>query len=480
VAEAVVFLFGAEAAVVLTLNRDSQGLRPLATAGRPLWEGLRLQGQHEAVREALQKGEAVALTEPLKLRQMGLPEEVLSLHLFALSAQPAALLAALNCPLSGEALQCVQELCRLAEHLFRAAYKSWQHRRASTVLRGLSHKASALSGLYQEPQRLYQQVVEEAAALLGARRCSLMLPERTGALKVVAVKGMNPHLLQDVQVRIGEAIAGRVFKEQSPLLLKEPQEFRHLGAELKPMFRTSSCLSIPLSIGQEPLGVLNLADKASGQAFNRADLELLGPFSQQVALLLKLSLCYQGWMQMKELSFTDALTGLYNRRYFDMRLREEHQRARRHGLQLSLALMDIDDFKLFNDTEGHLAGDRMLKEIASIIQSTIRVNDIAVRFGGEEFALLMPQTSKAKALKVAERLRSNIRRLTQQGWRKYPKEALTISIGVATFPECGPEPQGLIRCADKALYMAKAQGKDRTVPWHCSPQGTEQMLQRLP
>jgi diguanylate cyclase (GGDEF)-like protein len=168
---------------------------------------------------------------------------------------------------------------------------------------------------------------------------------------------------------------------------------------------------------------------------------------------------------MKKLSMTDALTGLFNRRYFDIRLEEEFLRAKRYNLILSLAILDIDDFKPFNDTEGHIAGDTMLKEVAFIMTSAVRSHDILARFGGEEFAIIMPQTPKAEAYHVAERIRENIKRNIKATWKKYHKKQLTICGGVATYPDCGPMKEELIRCADKALYTAKNRGKDITVSW---------------
>jgi diguanylate cyclase (GGDEF)-like protein len=166
---------------------------------------------------------------------------------------------------------------------------------------------------------------------------------------------------------------------------------------------------------------------------------------------------------MKELSVTDPLTGLFNRRFLRERFIEEIHRSERYDSTFSLAIFDIDDFKLFNDTEGHLAGDTVLKELASIARRCIRVNDILSRFGGEEFAVLMPQTNKEEAFVVAERIRKSIKESSMHKWGKFPRPSITVSIGIASFPHNGRTIDELIEHTDVALYKAKSMGKDRTV-----------------
>ncbi len=183
------------------------------------------------------------------------------------------------------------------------------------------------------------------------------------------------------------------------------------------------------------------------------------------SVLLRLCDYHERSEQMRELSITDPLTGLFNRRYFNIRLDEESRRARRYALPMSLVIMDIDTFKLFNDAEGHLAGDYILKEVASIMSAAVRANDILVRFGGDEFVILMPQTSKAEALGVVERIRKNIRDQIQLAWKRFPAKQITISAGISMFPGCGGLKDHLIRCADGALCMAKMKGRDRVLMW---------------
>ncbi len=183
--------------------------------------------------------------------------------------------------------------------------------------------------------------------------------------------------------------------------------------------------------------------------------------------------------EMRDLVMKDALTSFYNRRYFFHRLNSEIQRAKRYGRTLSLLILDVDNFKRFNDTYGHLEGDAMLKGLAEIIRGTIRrsdVNpsyevDIACRYGGEEFAVILPEAAQVQGGEAAERLRASIEArgagiVAEKIRRRVeatPVEGrtVTVSIGVSSFPEHGEDAEMMIRAADDAMYKAKRAGKNR-------------------
>jgi diguanylate cyclase (GGDEF)-like protein len=157
-------------------------------------------------------------------------------------------------------------------------------------------------------------------------------------------------------------------------------------------------------------------------------------------------------------AITDGLTGLYNHAYFVQTLRRELQRARRHGLKLSLAIFDLDNFKKVNDRKGHLEGDRVLMKSAALLKETLREIDTAARYGGEEFVVVLPETPRTGAFVVADRIRS---RIEQYFRRRRSAAAVTISGGVASFPEDADGVEELVRRADQALYRSKAAGKNR-------------------
>ena len=155
---------------------------------------------------------------------------------------------------------------------------------------------------------------------------------------------------------------------------------------------------------------------------------------------------------------TDGLTGLFNHAYFQQALKREFQRARRHGLKLSLAMFDLDNFKRINDTRGHVEGDRVLMKSAELLRETLREIDTAARYGGEEFAVILPETPRTGAFVVADRIRA---RIEQQFKRQHGAGGVTISGGVATYPDDAESAEGLVKKADHGLYRSKAAGKNR-------------------
>jgi diguanylate cyclase (GGDEF)-like protein len=302
------------------------------------------------------------------------------------------------------------------------------------------------------------------AYLAEAEKGSLMLCENgSGYLAIKAAKGINKRLLGEIKVRAGDGIAGKVFEDGVPIMVSDIEQDDQLPLNRRPRYKTGSFISIPLVSTEKIIGVLNISDKISGDVFSEEDLVLLQPFAAYASIAIERTLYYNLVGFLKESSITDSLTGLFNRRYFEDRLFEELNRSERYGLPFSLALIDVDDFKLFNDTEGHLAGDDALKGISAIAKDSLRIIDVIARFGGEEFAVIMPQTEKEEAFAVVERIRKAVRERLPRTWETFPREHITICIGVSTFPDDGKNRSDLIRNADKALYSANMQGKDRTV-----------------
>ncbi|HSD26889.1 MAG TPA: GGDEF domain-containing protein, partial [Vicinamibacteria bacterium] len=161
----------------------------------------------------------------------------------------------------------------------------------------------------------------------------------------------------------------------------------------------------------------------------------------------------------------DELTRLYNFRYFQDRVVSEVRRAARYETPLSLLMIDADDFKPFNDTRGHLAGNMALRRLASVLRKTVREVDVATRYGGEEFAILLPSTPKLAALKLGEKLRAAIEKAAIGTDEQRPGRALTVSIGVASLPGDAANAEELVDRADRALYVAKSMGKNCVKPF---------------
>ena len=205
------------------------------------------------------------------------------------------------------------------------------------------------------------------------------------------------------------------------------------------------------------MGALNIESKR-GHPLTETDVTILTSFAGQVAIAVENARLHS---QVKSLALTDALTGLANRRAFDYALESEVARVVRYGPPLSLIIIDIDSFKLYNDTWGHPAGDARLRAIADLLRANVRNPDIAARYGGEEFALLLPFTDKAGAMLLAERLRFAAEANSPHFIAGESTSGYTLSIGVASFPEDGTTSAELLFAADNAELMAKRLGKNR-------------------
>jgi diguanylate cyclase (GGDEF)-like protein len=311
-------------------------------------------------------------------------------------------------------------------------------------------------------EALCETILYKAMELSKAERGSLMLPE-DDSLVVKTVKGINRWLVQDMKIKKGEGIAGKVFMDGEPFFSQDIEKLELPGIKPKSHYKTGSFMSVPLTFGSETIGVLNIADKITGQEFAERDFHLMNHFASHTSIALKISDYHTLAEQMKELSITDPLTGLIDRKHFRKRFIEEIHRSGRYEDIFSFAIADIDDFKLFNNAEGHLAGDNVLKEIARISRECIRVYDILSRFGGEEFGILMPQTDKEEAFVVAERIRKNIKASLMNRYKKFLRPSITVSIGIASFPHNGRDIDEMTESVDAALYKAKFTGKDKTV-----------------
>ena len=165
--------------------------------------------------------------------------------------------------------------------------------------------------------------------------------------------------------------------------------------------------------------------------------------------------------QAEDSAIHDELTGAYNFRYFQHRIEQEISRVRRYDRGMSLLMIDVDDFKNYNDQNGHLVGNAALKKLAGVLGKCVRDVDVVCRYGGEEFAVILPTTLKNGALTAAEKMRTRVERARFAGGSKQPLGKVTVSIGVATVPTDATSADELIARADAALYRAKAFGKNR-------------------
>jgi diguanylate cyclase (GGDEF)-like protein len=460
-----VFLFNAHSVAAMVQNNG--GYEPQRTSGK-LHEHLQSVPLPSTgiIAEVIEKQQPVYSESMLEILNLGFNSKVTSLHVFPVLSEGrvTGLLNIVNTELLQEDSDIIMEMCRIAGNVFRCIELQEIYEKSIKETDIIKIAASRLIPV-KDPGMLCEAILDTSVHLAEAEKGSVMLAdEDTSFLTIKAAKGLNKRIFGDVKIRSGEGVAGWVFREGVPLLMDNIEENNH-GFEKRYRYRTSSFISIPLRLGEKTIGVLNIADKITGGVFCDEDMILLRSFASYAAIALERSSYYSLAGQLKELSITDSLTGIFNRRYFEERFFEELHRSERHNLSFSLAMLDIDDFKLFNDTEGHLAGDEILKSVANITKECLRISDVLARFGGEEFIIIMPQTEKNEAFAVAERIRQSIREQSIRRWNGFPGKCITTSIGVATFPSDGTDRKELIRNADKALYKAKMEGKDKTVLW---------------
>ncbi len=219
-----------------------------------------------------------------------------------------------------------------------------------------------------------------------------------------------------------------------------------------------SYICMPMMARGEALGVLHLQARPH-EHLTESKQRLAQAAAEQVALALANLKLQESWRNQ---SLRDPLTTLFNRRYMEESLGRELRRATRNRRSLSAVMLDVDHFKRFNDNFGHEAGDALLRALADFLQKHVRGEDIACRYGGEEFVLILPEASSEVAARRAEHLREQVKRLSVQH-RGQLLGGLTLSLGVATFPEHASTVADLLRVADSALYRAKAEGRDRVV-----------------
>jgi diguanylate cyclase (GGDEF)-like protein len=231
----------------------------------------------------------------------------------------------------------------------------------------------------------------------------------------------------------------------------------HIDAEARLAQVSSLCL--PLAAQGTPVGLLQVSAPASGDP-DDGDAAIVAMLAEQLGLALA-NTQLRETLQLQ--SLRDPLTGLFNRRYLEEALERELHRCERRGLPLSVLMIDVDHFKRFNDTHGHAAGDALLAQVGRTISASIRAEDMACRYGGEEFTVILPETDAATAHARADSLRQAMESTTIVHLRQ-PLGPVTASIGISTWPADGRSPEVLLQVADAWLYRAKAEGRNRVLP----------------
>lgn len=300
-----------------------------------------------------------------------------------------------------------------------------------------------------EPPKIAEAILDRAAAWIPANSWALAASDLSGRVSVLADRGLIPEMGPAV-----DAVATWVMNRGQDLMTSELKR----DARVRTAF-AGAVVALPLSCRGRRIGALIALDRLPASreprltpGLLRAVRQLLEPASISLDNALRLR-------RAEELSVTDDLTHLYNSRFLNQVLRRETKRASRSGRPLSLLFLDLDGFKSINDTHGHLFGSRALVEAASIIRGSARETDMAARFGGDEFAMILPDTGAEGAFAVGERTRVRVAEynfLAADGLNIH----LTASVGVATLPDVAASAEELVQAADMAMYRVKDSGKN--------------------
>ena len=315
---------------------------------------------------------------------------------------------------------------------------------------------------------LFGSILNASLDMLQASAGSLMLVEDNGrSLRVEAAVGLNPRIARNMKLEVGSGIAGRVAASGEPLLVNNIEEDERTGIPNRYRFKTKSFVSAPLKVRGKILGVVNISDKISGGAFNGQDLDVLCSVLSQSTLAIERIMSEEKAERLEQLSMADEVTGLFNRRFLELRLEEELNRSGRHGESLAVMSVDLDNFGIYNEICGGAVGDRALKKTAVLLKAASRQMDTVTHVAGGRFCIIVPGASKSESFIVAERIRSKIESAAFPHQEKLPAECLTASIGISLFPDNGDSVEALLQSAGDALERAKIAGSNRVV--HSAP-----------
>lgn len=379
----------------------------------------------------------------------------------------------------------------MADHFEADAAATRAQRQAAEV--AALHRITRSLVVGNDLDATFALVLAELVNLTRAERGFLLL-SRSDRLELAAAHNAGPG------ERASASIVNMVLESgRSMLTLDAMADPRFQGSDSVVDQVVRSVLAAPLKVGEETFGAIYLDSRFVIHEFTEDDQNSLEVLSAQAALSLHLGLMAdqlrranqdlerrvaERTRQLEEVNRRlqatnteldaarvrledearhDGLTGLVNHRYFQERLRNDLDHAARRGGTLSLLFLDVDDFKVHNDAFGHPRGDEVLRSLAEILRSSTRTYDTPARYGGEEFAVILPSTPPAQALQVAERIRTVIAARSFHGGADQPSGTVTVSIGIASFPENGSNAEELIEAADSALYRAKTTGKNRVV-----------------
>jgi diguanylate cyclase (GGDEF)-like protein len=356
--------------------------------------------------------------------------------------------------LEGDWTGSAQDLVTLARELSGATGRGRAPWALDAAARRLTRTLADTTGLAAVGEAVLHFVVQAVPS----RMASLAVTTADGELSIVATLGYPHALVEHLRIAPGVGVIGSVYQSRAPLVVADVSESPGLDRQ-RSRYRTNSFMAIPITAGSDVLGVVSLTDRIGSSLYTQEDAAAIGVLMAPVALALGRERVLREAQAYAQAAVIDPVSGLFNRRYFQARLEEELHRAIRQLTSVGLLMVDLDGFKSINDRFGHVAGDMVIRDISEILRRSVRIFDVCTRFGGEEFAVMMPGGTAESAGAIAERIRQRV----EAYQRNEPDLAglqVTASIGVAVSPP-GVTARDLIERADRALYHAKRGGKNR-------------------
>ena len=334
-------------------------------------------------------------------------------------------------------------------------------------------------------QDLLDSIFRLATELVRGRRVSLLLREENSTDFVIArAIGLAEDVKREARVHEGEGVAGRVAATRQAVLVggradgprppamdgpRPPEADGQRTPEADGRrYRSDSYMVVPIVIDGEARGVLNVAERADGLPFEQADLETLQLLASHIGACL---VQREQGEALERLAETDPVTRLFNRRHFDRRLESEVNRATRSDMLLALLMIDVDRFKSYNDRFGHRVGDLVLRAVAGAIGQALRPYDVPTRYGGDEFAVILPESDTENGSRVARRILDRVAQVALPEALAAAGESIDLSIGIATFPRPAADAVALVEAADAAMYGAKQAGGGIRVWEHSLAEG---------
>lgn len=308
-------------------------------------------------------------------------------------------------------------------------------------------------------QKILQTIMEKISDLLQPDTWSLlMLDEKTQELYFEIAIGSGADKLKDVRLKLGEGVAGWVAQHGEAVLVEDVRNDARFTPKVDELTHTEtrSIVCVPIKARGHVLGVVELVNALGRPSFGVEDIPILKSLADYAAIALENARYVQ---RIHELTITDDCTALYNARHLNFVLDTEIYRSNRYAYEFSVIFIDLDYFKQVNDVHGHLVGSKLLWMIGDLIKGNLRMIDYAFRYGGDEFVVLLPQTSKENALLVVRRVRELLNSRVFFG-EEQMNIKVTASFGVASFPVDGRTRKELLLKADEAMYLVKNTTRD--------------------